>query len=460
MGSLTVVVLSLLALSPPSRLDQKTMAKAKQYDQKAFSQIFDQYYQSGSNYYKNSRRREAVWCLRRSLEIRPELYSLQRFVNLLRDFDNPAWKRKRWKSPRESSDKSFKKKRDSLDAKYLERMMKVGVYHAKRKDPVLEEHARGWFLKAMKLAGGPYKINRQGCVEVGDAGTIPENISILLIRDDLITINDELWVRDSMLRSIQDVDRVTEARGPHCLVRTLSTKEEAAELLEAMEQAYGEYVEREGIEVERLLGLFVFPEEASYQKYCEANDKAGYKDAVGFANIGEGFAVTYEHESLVKTAVHEGAHLYHAFAYGSSMPSWYDEGFACFFGHKYSMSWDGRKLTTGRTPTRAQLAPLLREGGLRLALSELLHSSAVDEIKKDKEAGHRFYLQSWALLWFLTTTEDDGLSSNFENWETFCLGSGYSAKSASAAKLFDRLFAEELAALEAGFIAWMQTLPE
>ncbi len=97
------------------------------------------------------------------------------------------------------------------------------------------------------------------------------------------------------------------------------------------------------------------------------------------------------------------------------MPSWYEEGIACFFGHERSMTVKDGRLATGLKPTAAVLAPLIAGGRLRVPLEELLHGDAAQSIAADDGSGGK----------------------------------------AEATALFDRVFADAGADLESGFAAWL-----
>jgi hypothetical protein len=432
--------------------------EARAYELDVLKNVFEKYFQAGSDYYQNGWRSEALWCFERATQVRPEFTGLTRFIGLLRDYDNPVWKRKRWKSPRAGVEAGFRRKQELYDHACAQALLKIGTRHARGKEPDLADRAHARFREALEIVGGPYQLDASDCVVVGKAGTIPPGFSARIVADDLVTINGERWLRDSMLRRIASVAELHEARTERCLVRTVTAAEDAARLLDLLEQAYPAYVRELGERrTGRRLGLFVFRDRAAYEEWCKASDHAGFVKAAGFANSAEGFAVTFAQPQLDEVAIHEAAHLYHFDVYATAMPSWYDEGVAESFGDRHSMRIVEGKLTTLLAPTKATLAPLLREGRLAIALDELLHGDALERIQAGDDSAATFYLASWALYRFLRESRDPRFASRFEDWESFALGSRWQRgeENADAAQLFDRLFDGVKPELELAFTAWV-----
>jgi len=437
----------------------------REYELEILKPVFDKYYQAGSDYYKNGWRNEALWCLDRAAKILPEFGGLERFTTLLRDFDNPVWRKKRWKSPRAAVDAGFRSRQDAYDLDYAEALLRIGTKHGRKSDDAaLTERARRSFRDALEIVGGPYELDGSGRIVAGKAGTVPESFSKRMLEEDLVLINGKRWLRDSMLRAIQDVSAVQEARSARCLVRTLSTAEEANRLLALIEQAYPAFVKELGERrANRLLGLFVFADRAGYETWCKASGNEAQIRAAGFAQSLEGFAVLFAQPGVDAVAIHEAAHLYHFDVYASAMPSWYSEGVAETFGGRHAMRVQDGKLATALRPTKASLAPLLRDGKLVLPLDDLLRGDAGKLIAANDGTASTFYLASWALYSFLTTTKESRLSGRFDDWESFALGSrfadagkgGSGGERDDATKLFDRLFADVKGVLEDEFTSWI-----
>ncbi len=451
---------SLLALALPFAAQDaepvtRETREARQYELAQLKPLFDKCYEAGSDYYKNGWRSEALWCFERATKLLPEAGNLKRFTSLLRDFDNPAWRKKRWRSPRAGVDAGFKRRQELYDTSYATALLKIAGHHERDDGAAAQARARTSYLDALAIVGGPYEVDAQGQLRLGKAGTIPAEASRRLIDEELVLINGKRWLRDSMLKSLPATAAVHEARSDRVLVRTTTTLDEATRLLDLLEQAYSSYEARFGPrKTARPLGLFVFPDNAAYQEWCKASNHGGFARAAGFANSGEGFAVTFPQPSLDKTAVHEGAHLFHFDVFAAPMPSWYEEGIACFFGHERSMTVKDGKLATGLEPTVFVLAPLIAGGRLQVPLDDLLHGDAAAKIAGNDGSAGNFYLASWALYWFLSSTSDPRLSTRFEEWESFALGSRGGGEE-DAAELFDRLFADVRADLESAFAAWL-----
>jgi len=442
------------AARPPAQAD--AARDARQYEIEQLRPLFDKAYEAGADYYKNGWRSEALWCFERATLLLPEAGNLTRFTELLRDYDNPVWRKKRWKSPRAAVEAGFKRRQEQYDAAFVERLLKIGAHHGKDDGPAAAQRARESYRTALAVAGGPYDVDGEGRVVVGKAGAIPLDASKELLATELVVINGKRWLRDSMLRSLPETAEVFEARSERALVRTTSTLAKATALLALIEQAVPVYQRQLGErKTARPLGLFVFADAAAYQAWCKASGHADQERAAGFANSGEGFAVAFEGQpALDKTAVHEAAHLWHFDVYDSALPSWYAEGVACWFGHDRSMTVVDGKLTTGIAPTKAVLAPLVAGGKLALPLDDLLHGDAGKRIAANDGSAANFYLASWALYCFLTTTKEPRLATRFDEWESFALGSRGGTRE-DAAALFDRLFADSRDALESGFASWL-----
>ena len=455
---LATAVVAVVAAAAPQRAAPQQAApdrEARQYEIEQLKPLFDKAYEAGSDYYRNGWRSEALWCFDRATKLLPEAGNLTRFTNLLRDYDNPVWRKKRWKSPRAAVEAGFKRRVEQYDAALVERLLKIGAHHSKDDGAGAATRSRVNYRMALEIAGGPYAIDGEGRVVVGKAGAIPLAASKLLLAEDLVVINGEHWLRDSMLRSLPETAAVFEARSAGTLVRTTTTLAEAKELHALLEQALPAYRAQMGErKTARPLGLFVFADRASYQTWCKASGHEGQAKAAGFAHSGEGFAVTFAQQSLAKTAVHEGAHLWHYDVFGSDLPSWYEEGVACWFGHEGSMTVVDGKLATGLPPTRAAVAHLIAGGKLSPPLDDVLHGDAGTRINADDGSAPRYYLASWSLYRFLSGTKEPKLATRFEEWESFVLGSR-GGTAADATALFDRLFADSRDALEAGFVAWL-----
>ncbi|MSR47457.1 MAG: hypothetical protein EXS13_10395 [Planctomycetes bacterium] len=79
---------------------------------------------------------------------------------------------------------------------------------------------------------------------------------------------------------------------------------------------------------------------------------------------------------------------------------------------------------------------------------------AAARIAANADSAGNFDLASWALYWFLSSTSNPKLSTRFEEWESFSLGSRGGGEEEATA-LFDRLFADAREELDGSFAEWL-----
>lgn len=455
MSIAALFVAGLVAAAPVDT--REDLLRVESYELKVTTKLFERFFEAGKPYYFGSYRKEAIHFFRKCLEVRPNHRGMNRFVNLLQDYDNPAWKKKKWRSPKTRVDAAFRKKVQSCDRAHVKTCVRVGTYAAKFRGDELWERARASFVRALELHRGPYEVDSKGRIDLGGGVEIGADSSTRLIEADLVKVNGRLYLRDSMLRSLPDVSQVVEARGDHVVVRTLASEERAAALVPLLEAVWVELAEFTGQEPTEPLGLFVFPDPETYRAYCDESGHATHRMANGFAHGGDGYAVTYAQTGLERVAAHEAAHLFHFFAFGSSMPSWYDEGFATTFGGEGTFDWRDGALVVARPMSAERLRPLLTPDGW-IGVAELLKGNAVDYINRMDGSGPRFYAASWALYTFLRTTEERRFRDPFDEWEGFCLGAGYVERTQgeAASPLFDRLFADVASSLDDALRVWIE----
>ncbi|MFH0946754.1 MAG: hypothetical protein V2A76_16285, partial [Planctomycetota bacterium] len=444
----------------PAASGEEDLARVVDYELNNTTKLFERYFEAGKPYYFSSYRKEAIYFFNKCLELRPGHGGLTRFVALLQDYDNPVWKKKQWRSPKARVDGAFRRKVEALTERYIAVSVELGSYAARFKGKELRERARGHFVKALEMHGGPYEVDERGRILLGEKTKIPQDSSAWLLADELIRINGLLYLRDSMLRTVPEVDVVRETRGAHVLIRTIGNPEQADALVPLMEAAWEQLVLFTGQEPEQSLGLFLFPDADAYRKYCDGSGHGVRRMAAGFANAAEGFAVTFEQSSLEMIAIHESAHLFHYFAFRSSMPSWYDEGFATTFGGQDTYQWEGGRLEVDLPMARHRIGQLLDPAENLLPLAELLTGDATVYTNRMDGSAERFYAQSWAFYRFLRTTRERRLQQRFAEWEGFCLGAGYAREKQGhdAGALFGRLFGDVMSVLEEEFKAWLREL--
>jgi hypothetical protein len=456
----TSILIALTCIAPAPASEEENLARVVDYELNSTTKLFEQYFEAGKPYYFSSYRKEAIYFFRKCLELRPRHVGMNRFVALLQDYDNPVWKKKHWRSPKARVNEGFRRKVAVLSERYIAVSVKIGTYAARFEGKAVHERARRHFVKALEMCGGPCELDERGRLVLGDKTRIPESCSAWLIDEELIRINDKLYLRDSMLRSVPDVDAVHEARGEHVVIRTIGNPERADALVPLMEAAREQLVQFTGQEPEQPLGLFLFPDAEQYRQYCDDSGHPNYRMASGFANNAEGFAVTYEQPDLERVAIHEGAHLFHDFAFRSSMPSWYAEGFATTFGGGETYRWEDGRLEVDLPMARHRIAELLTPEENLLPLQELMKGDAFVFINRMDGSGQRFYAQAWAFYRFLRSTPEPRVRERFDTWEGFCLGAGYSEEGQrhDAGALFDRIFGDVMSDLEEEFKAWLRNL--
>ncbi len=153
-----------------------------------------------------------MWCFERATQLLPEAANLRGFTSRLRDFDNPAWKKKRWRSPRAGVDAGFKRRQEIYDTAYATALLKIAAHHQRDESEAAQARAQKTWVDALALVGGPYEQDAQGQVLLGKAGAIPAEASRRLIDEELVLINGKRWLRDSMLKSLPATAVVHEAR--------------------------------------------------------------------------------------------------------------------------------------------------------------------------------------------------------------------------------------------------------
>jgi hypothetical protein len=419
----------------------------------ATENLKDRTWKAALNYYKAGYRREAGWFFQRTLDLRPRNAPLRRFVDGFQDLENPHWKQHPWKPPKKAVEVAFRERALGWELEAARIYLQLGRSAAAKKAEACRKKAIEYFRRAVQMTGEPLEVNKSGQLVAGKAGLVPEDASAQLLKET-VTINGARYFKDRMLRSIPELKDVFEARGKRFTVRMLTSVEKASGLLAVMEQAWEQYAAHAGAETLKPLGLFVFADQAGYQRFCDQTENAPFRLANGFASSADGFAVTFEQPGLEEIAVHEGAHLFHYLAFASGMPSWYDEGFAGWFGNGGTMKWEGGKLTTGLKLEKPRLEALKAK---MLPLADLLGGNALERINAQDGSSGTFYAQSWALYRFLQETKDPRFAARFERWEGFCLGSAFDRtnQAATAAKLFEQIFQPVLGELEKALKDWI-----
>ncbi len=200
-------------------------------------------------------------------------------------------------------------------------------------------------------------------------------------------------------------------RTEHFDLRTNMSDDFATEWADFMEAAWDEYVRYFGVELDRRLELFAFRTYDDYRNYCQETGNQGNLKAGGFADPALGRGVGWKSgqgmESLFHTMIHEGAHLYHFYAFSTPVvPSWYAEGTATQFeGYR----WDSSSRTLGVDyVSRSRLFPVKGaiQAGVGTKLSDLVRDSAGASIEAGPARAANYYAAAWAFKNFLDRSTD------------------------------------------------------
>lgn len=458
--------IALAACTTAAFAEDATLTRVREREWALAKGLVNDFYDVANGYFQNGYRREAAHFMQRCAELAPDNAFVASLARTLADFDHPLWKKRRWRSPKGAADEAFRRRVASMDARYRKVLVAQGNASFDEKAESYKERAHGFYLKALRSLGGPFELDAKQQLQI-DTAVIPAAASARLIDGELVEVNGALYFRDSMLRCLKDVAAVREARGERSLVRTIAgagsagdgpLEQHGAGLARLLDAAWGEFEKRSGQHPAGTLGLFVFPDRAAFQAFCDQSGKGAFRDAHGLTSVAEGFSVTFAGEHLEEIAVHEAAHLFHWLAYGTNMPSWYDEGMAASYSWNGTMRWQDGALATCLPLAAAALAPLLEDGGM-IPLDRFVRANASEFIAAGPQESARFYAQSWALYNFLQETRDPRFAEPFERWESFALGSGAAPggkpQSLASAELFDAAFAGRLPELEQALRKWL-----
>lgn len=384
-------------------------------------------------------------------------------LSLMRKLDDAFWKR-RLGRPGKAPLNQFEKK--SREAFLDDQRARLGLARFAQERKLAQE-AHDEFVKAVRAFDEPLKFDAKGRL-VLEIGSLPEDVS-RKIRDEAISINGQLYLRDEFLQRIPQVREIFEASSERVRVRCQTGAEEASALLDLTTHLLPHLEDELGGRPTRRLGLFVAMDRKTYDAYLEAAGLSGHKAAQGIADARAFVALVcaegLQERDLQGTCLHELSHLFQMGITPAVMPSWYSEGFAETFGGPGTFAWDGKTLTVRGILDREALA-LLRSPGGALPLSELIEGNSLGLLQTDKTMARRFYAQSWAFLRFLRSEAGKEIAEKLDRWETMCRGAALGAEagkprsenSAPAAELFQRLFGNDLADLEKGFPAFLASL--
>lgn len=197
----------------------------------------------------------------------------------------------------------------------------------------------------------------------------------------------------------------------HYVVKTNASEELARELGAVLEVAYGELKKFYGAEPELKKGekmaVYAYRSFEDYRKYCVENKATDHLNAAGFARSDSNVVVGYDKmqntQMLLRTMVHEAAHLYYfrVRPWGRA-PSWYAEGMASYFE---GFQWrENRWQFDFQNATRVSFIKKALHEGKLIPWKEFFDAEAVYLINNDSEKALTFYAQAWSLLYYLKST--------------------------------------------------------
>jgi hypothetical protein len=381
---------------------------------------------------------------------------------IMRGYGESFWKKRR---------KSFPK---GLLDQYEKRSVKVVAKNAKERFGLAEwafgfdlEEGRQEFRALVALNDAPLEFDKKERIVV-TGGAVPVELSAA-IRAEAVKINDRLWLRDDFLSLIPDVETIHEVENERIRVRTMGSREQAQDVLDACTALLPVLVKDTGGRPKERLNVFLFAKEGAYAKYLVASKMEEFSRAKGFALSGSQMAClnTFEmsDEDARSLALHEVTHL---FVYGitrTRMPDWYSEGFAETYGGQGCHSVEAGEYEFHQVMADHRLIRL-RSGENIMPLRKLLAGDALQQ-RAHADEGLDFYAQSWAFLRFLRTGAGDDVREKLEHWEAVCRGKALGAvldkgtedgDVQPAQALFTELFQGQLEALETDFHAFLKTL--
>ncbi|NUN49384.1 MAG: hypothetical protein HUU15_11210, partial [Candidatus Brocadiae bacterium] len=157
------------------------------------------------------------------------------------------------------------------------------------------------------------------------------------------------------------------------------------------------------------LTLFAFRAYEDYRRHCIEQKAEDFLAAAGFArsdsNTVAGWNKTGNTQQFLQTMVHEAAHLYYFRVAPAGRPaSWYSEGLA---SQLEGFRWDGKAYRfNGISEGRLPFARDAMKSGTHIPLEELFGGNALALINSDSRKALLFYAECWALVFWLSQTDD------------------------------------------------------
>ncbi len=252
-------------------------------------------------------------------------------------------------------------------------------------------------------------------------------------------------------------EEAVEVSTTHYDIRTNQGEDFAQELAVLCEVAYEDYKAFYGgkepsMGPKERMTLWAFAGYEDYRRHCVEHGSEAELQAAGFAvsnsTVVVGWNKTGDTAEFLATMAHEAAHLYYfRVAAASGAPSWYAEGMATQFE---GFRWAGSKYVYDRL-SRSRL-PFIRraiEQNRLIPLDQLVAGEALTLINSDTEKALVFYAECWALVYFLTQTDQEEYRAAFRRYRD-------AVDSGKAAPLSE--FFTDLRALDADFVKFIKRM--
>jgi hypothetical protein len=252
-----------------------------------------------------------------------------------------------------------------------------------------------------------------------------------------------------------------EIRTDHFLLRTNLPEARAADtarLLEAGYDAFRQFVGREPGTEELPLTIFLFAKNKDFKAWCEANGQERWASYNRLIANDLGIGLTSWQFQGREGVLNVAARLYYRATFNTVMPLWYEEGFANYFSWTGVFTWIRGKLETGKPPGRNDLLFLkgAAAGEEWIPVETLVGMGPRD--LRDAATRRLFYLESWALMTFLTDSEE--FNSRWSEFVGRALGSNLEVgtRRVLGLQLFLESFEGKMKTLEAAFKEWIGKL--
>lgn len=383
---------------------------------------------------------------------------------IMQRLDDKFWK-KNLKKPSagmiRAYDKRARKARRMLEVERL----KLAAWALKKKE--LQKEAYQEYRAILARSGSSMEPDAKGRL-VLEFGTIPAELTTRLL-EEAVTIDERRYVRDSFLQHVPDLTGLHEAASEDLRVRTSRSADTAAWILDACHALLPFLEQDTGGRPTQRLDIYAFATREDFATYLDAVGMSEFNVASGLADGGRRTVIVcgegLDDTILLGMVFHELAHLFQYAVTPVRMPSWYAEGFAETWGGTGTYAWDGETLEAGGLMRSDRLDELKTDEGF-IPLAELVDARALHLLSTSRGRGLRFYAESWAFYRYMKRVAPKAHREAFREWELKCKGAALGAEPGKhyvrntkpAAALFHEVFDENLAEIEVGFRAWLQTL--